>query len=158
MNKFAIILFLSLASLILGGCATSPVDYQKRSKASTATTLAVATGAGAAIGQQIDSTYGAPAGAVVGLAAGYVVDKVASGNAERIRAEAIEQGRREERLKVMQKYWQEKTLALEKQKSDGALTATPAPVQYEAGIYEGVRMLPHTDNPESAAQNGEPQR
>ena len=151
------LLILASALSLLSACASSPVDYQKRSGAAKAATLAAGAAGGAAIGSQIDSQYGAAGGAVAGLAVGYLADKIADNSSERIRAEAYEQGKREERVRVMNKYWEEKTLSLQTgSSSEGRIVEAPIP--YEAGVYEGVRMLPRVEMVQASALNGEPRR
>ena len=61
---------------------------------------------------------------------------------------AAEQARREERLKIMQEYWQEHTAAGEK---DPGL-ADPPPLEYPAGAYSGINFGPRVAPDPSLAE------
>jgi hypothetical protein len=144
---------------LFSGCATSPVEYRKRSGASTAATLGVSGALGAAAGSElIGGKKGAAGGALAGLALGYGVDKLLSNQTDRVAAESYEQGRRDERVRVMNAYWQERTLSLQQDdRTTDPNSHNSAPVNYSAGVYEGVRMLPRTETPTDTT-NGEPRR
>jgi hypothetical protein len=50
---------------------------------------------------------------------------------------AVGLARREERLKVMQAYWYDRTLSAS---GDAARTAAPPLLEYPAGVYSGIRF------------------
>jgi len=106
--------------------------------------MGLATAATAAAGAMIDKKHpveGAAIGAVTGLLASAVVTNSQSDKEAELIAEAREQGRREERVAVMRRYWEEKTTSL---KDDGASVTTNGKqvIQYPAGTYEGIRYAP----------------
>ena len=65
-------------------------------------------------------------------------------------AEAIEQARREERQKVLQQYWQDRTASL-----SGPPPVSPGSspdLSYPAGIYGGLRFAPRQARDASLAE------
>jgi hypothetical protein len=59
-----------------------------------------------------------------------------------------EQARREERLKLMQRYWQERTGATPAGDGHATWPAPDGPLTYPAGTYDGLRFAPRvTDEP-----------
>lgn len=98
--------------------------------------LAAGAVAGAGIGYALDGRTGSLAGGAAGLAAAALLDRAGESAASR---EAAEQARREERVKLMQRYWNERTLAPEQ--DPGGATA-PALLDYPAGDYAGINFAP----------------
>jgi hypothetical protein len=54
-------------------------------------------------------------------------------------AEAVEQARRDERLRIMQAYWYDHTLS---PAGEAGPAAPDAPLEYPAGTYSGIRFGP----------------
>lgn len=65
------------------------------------------------------------------------------------RGGAVEQARREERLKVMQAYWYDRTLSAA---GDGSRPAAPSLLEYPAGVYSGIRFGPRVAPDPSLAE------
>lgn len=153
--RFAGILF--LVPCILGGCAspTSPLSSSNQNSLSfgQVATLGAGTAAGAVIGDKIGGNTGALIGGAAGLAGTAIVSNAVRSSAAQDSAEAAEKARREERLKIMQDYWNDKTLSAEA----GGSSALQAPqlLQYPAGIYSGIRFAPRVASDSSLS---EPQR
>lgn len=61
----------------------------------------------------------------------------------------VEQARREERLKVMQAYWYDRTLSAA---GDGSRPAAPPLLEYPAGVYSGIRFGPRVAPDPSLAE------
>jgi hypothetical protein len=62
---------------------------------------------------------------------------------------AVEQARREERLKVMQAYWYDRTLS---PAAEGAATAATPLLEYPAGTYSGITFGPRVAADPSLAE------
>jgi hypothetical protein len=133
------------ASLFLSGCAAP--------NASTASghlglgqvaALGTATAAGAVLGDKLGGAGGALIGGGAGLAAAAVVNNALATPTE---TSGADQARREERLKIMQRYWSEHTVG-----PDGPgggevhVPASPseATLSYPPGFYGGIRFAPRT--------------
>jgi hypothetical protein len=72
------------------------------------------------------------------LAAG-CAHPAAPGGTSAANEQAAEQARRGERLKIMQEYWQEHTVA-DREKKPGLADAPP--LEYPAGTYSGINFGP----------------
>jgi len=128
-----------------GGCAlpTSPVAPSTSTNPVTlgdVATLGAGTAAGAVIGEKLGGSTGALVGGATGLAAATLIRNGANSATDASIAEAVEQARREERLKIMQDYWEDQTLG-PKMEPSGKLSAVPL-LSYPAGSYSGVNFGP----------------
>lgn len=136
--------FLCMLAGLLGGCAypTSPVSSSSPGSLSLGqvATLGAGTAAGAVIGDKLGGNTGALIGGAAGLAGTAIVSNVIHSSASHDSAEAVEQARREERLKILQDYWTDKTLSAQADAATGA--QAPELLAYPAGIYSGIRFAP----------------
>ncbi len=128
---------LALVGLIIGqtGCMSSPISATQRPLSYPEwAVLGIGTAAGAAVGQNIDDTWGGPVGAAIGMAGTAAFLKYSNEREAQLVAEAKEEARREERGKLMQDYW------LEASGSDsvGSWRGSERDVRYDAGIYDGI--------------------
>jgi hypothetical protein len=103
-------------------------------------TLGAGTAVGGVLGDKIGGTTGALVGGAVGLAGTALVSNAIHSSATQASAEAAEAARREERLKILQDYWNDKTLSAQADAATGA--QAPAPLEYPAGTYSGIRFAP----------------
>ena len=128
----------------LGGCAypTSPVSSSSQGSLSLGqvATLGAGTAAGAVLGDKLGGNIGAVIGGAAGLAGTAIVSNAVHANASKHSAEAAEEARREERLKILQDYWNDKTLSSQADAATGA--QAPELLPYPAGIYSGIRFAP----------------
>ena len=137
--------WLCFAAACFGGCAlpTSPVapsTSASRLSLGDIATLGAGTAVGAVIGDKLGGNTGALVGGATGLAAAALIRNSVTSATDSASAEAAEQARREERLKIMQDYWEDQTLAA-KTESTGSLTRAPL-LSYPAGTYSGVNFAP----------------
>lgn len=137
------------ASCLFAGCSSSPYQAkpQKRTTAGEVAVLGAGTAAGYAIGKAVGGDEGALIGAGVGLVGTAVASNLVQNARERELAEAMEQARREERLKVMNEYW--KGRAIEGRRPDGSASepseiSPTRQMDYPAGNYNGVEYAPRT--------------
>lgn len=145
------VLLMTLCIFTLSGCMTarSPVTAKpapNATSASEALVLAGGTAAGAGLGYAItgDET-GAAIGAGAGLLATAVTRNVLADRRAQRDAELIESGRRQERVLIMDEYWN-----AERRKKNGSSDTSAGyfdsavSVQYEGGVREGVNFAPRT--------------
>jgi hypothetical protein len=139
---FALIAVLTL----LVGCAAATSPIAATSAAGPQVTLGEAAelGAGGAAGALIGDKLGGGTGALIGGAAGLagaalIHNAVASSDDQKT-SEAVEQARRQERLKIMQDYWREQTLSARRETSGQAGNAPL--LEYPAGTYSGLLFAP----------------
>ena len=135
---------LMLPALLAAGCAypTSPVSTESKNSLSIGqvATLGAGTAAGAVLGDKIAGNTGALIGGAAGLAGVALVSNAVHSSASQESAEAAEAARREERLKIMQDYWYDKTLSAQADEAGG--NHPPQVLQYPAGTYSGIRFAP----------------
>ena len=137
---------LILATALLGGCAspTSPLTSRTASeRLSTGQVVAVGAGGmlGAFAGQKLAGNTGALLGGATGLVAGSLVHNAVISSADQQRLEAVEQARREERLRIMREYWRDRTETEKPAARRAAFPPTPL-LPYPAGIYDGINFAP----------------
>lgn len=140
MRPWACLCFCALA---LGGCAlpSAPVPppeapYFAPGALGQAALLGAGAAAGAAVGDALDGRTGSLAGGAVGLAGAALMGRAGAADATR---EAVERARREERIKVMQRYWEDRTLS---QGPDAGAAPAPKLLEYPAGNYSGINFAP----------------
>ena len=127
---------------LLAGCATPTSPVASAPAAGSEVTLGeaatLATGgiAGAAIGDKLGGGTGALIGGAAGLAGAALIHNAIVSADDQKTAEAIEQARRQERLKIMQDYWRDQTLSAQRETS-GGLSHAPL-LEYPAGTYSGL--------------------
>lgn len=132
---FSLIVALIGAMIFQTGCMSSPLSVQSQPLGfSQWALMGLGAAGGAAVGQGIDDTWGAPVGAAVALAGTAAYLKYTNEREARLVAEAKEEARREERGKLMQDYW------LEASGSDslGSWRGSERDIRYDAGIYDGI--------------------
>jgi hypothetical protein len=130
---------LLLGAILSGGCAfpTSPVPAPPDAgDTGRVALLGAGAAAGAILGDRLDGRAGAVAGGAAGLAGAALVERAQTTASGR---EAVEQARREERIKIMQEYWRDRTLSA-RPEPGGAPAA--APLEYPAGTYSGINFGP----------------
>lgn len=135
-----------LTLCLFSGCALPTSPLQSRALSPTVTPMQVATlglggVTGALIGEKLAGDTGALVGSATGLAAAALLHNAGASASDRRLAEIIEQARREERLRIMQEYWRDRTKADKSPKTGPSLRA-PAPLHYPAGTYSGVNFAP----------------
>lgn len=143
---------LCLCAAAAGGCTLPSAPEPPAAASGTAgqaALLGAGAAAGAGIGYALDGRTGALAGGAIGLAGGAIAGRSAASAAGR---EAVEQARRDERVRIMQRYWNENTLS-----PDSGAGAPPAPerLDYPAGDYSGINFAPRSAADPSL---GEPNR
>jgi hypothetical protein len=120
------------------GCMSSPVSPGLATPAASSfpewALLGLGTAGGAAVGQSIQDSWGAPVGAAVALAGTAAYLQYQNDQKRQLVAEAKEEARREERAKLMQDYWIEAT----GQDSLGNWRGNERDVRYDAGVYDGI--------------------
>jgi hypothetical protein len=128
-------------ALFLGGCAFPSAPALAPGAPSPApgslgeaALLGAGAAAGAAVGDALDGGTGALAGGAVGLAGAALIGRAGAGDATR---EAVERARREERIKVMQRYWDDRTLS---RGPDSGAAPAPELLEYPAGSYSGINF------------------
>lgn len=96
---------------------------------------------GAFAGQKLAGNTGGLLGGATGLVAGALINNTIVASADQQRSEAVEQARREERLRIMREYWRDRT---ETEKPTARRAAfPPAPLlAYPAGVYDGINFAP----------------
>jgi hypothetical protein len=140
-NVRGFFLFICLAS----GCAQGPGSSPAASHLGTAQVVGLGAGTalGAAAGDRLAGAPGAVIGGAAGLAAAAAVNNAFAGASQ---TQPIDQIRREERLKIMQRYWYEHTAAgPDGGAGEGSLfpgLPNEAPLFYPAGLYDGIRFAP----------------
>lgn len=135
---------LCLLVIFTGGCAlpSSPLETRQRSLTTgQVATVGLGAAAGAIAGKQIGGDTGALIGGATGLVGSALIHNAVAAKAEQDNAERAEQVRREERLKIMQDYWYDQTLAANAGGGPGQISPEPL-LRYPAGYYEGVRFAP----------------
>ena len=137
---------LTAALLLLDGCAspTSPVASAPAAGSQVtlgeAAELGVGGAAGAVIGDKLGGGTGALIGGAAGLAGAALIHNAVASTDDQKTAEAVEQARRQERLKIMQDYWRDQTLSAGPAAAVGS-DRTPL-LNYPAGTYSGILFAP----------------
>jgi len=132
---------------LLGGCSLAPGNPSASGRlgAGEVAGLGAATAAGAILGDKLGGTPGAFIGGGAGLVAAAAIGNALAQAPADPPAEAA---RREERLKIMQRYWYEHTVAgpAGPGGEEPLFPAPPddAPLTYPAGLYDGIRFAPRT--------------
>ena len=125
----------------LQSAATSPITLGSGALLVGATALGA--GAGAALAPSKNRIGAAAAGGAVGLTAAAIANNYTQEAAAQAEAEAYERGRRDARVEVMKKYWEEKTLSPQDELAAGG-TSSQRTIDYPAGTYEGIRFGPRS--------------
>jgi hypothetical protein len=136
--KLCRLLVLANVIVFLSGCVAPPSGAPAASNSPTLGQDAVLIGtgaAGAAGGYAINKTWGGPAGAAVGLAAGLVANSTLSDHEQQIYNQGLEDGKRIGRLEVMRKITASQNFA-----QSSATPQNGVVTHYESGVVEGVRM------------------
>lgn len=138
-----ILTFAVALSALLSGCMTTRPNTapSERISAGNALTLAAGTAGGALIGNAVGGKKGAVIGAGVGMAATVIGTNVLGSRRDAEIEEAKEEARREERIKVMNAYWKEKSIDAQRTRDDSNGNAEKKPsktTEYPAGVYDGV--------------------
>jgi hypothetical protein len=140
---------LLLGAILNGGCAfpTSPVPLAPDfGDAGQIALLGAGAAAGAILGDRLDGRTGAMAGGAAGLAGSALIERAQTAAAS---GEAVEQARREERIKIMQEYWRDRTLSA---RPDPGAAPAAAPLEYPAGTYSGINFGPRLAADSSLAE------
>lgn len=148
MCKKITLVSLVIPVLLLTGCVSgrSPVSASSRNP-TTAKEVAIIGGstvAGGLIGHTItgDDT-GTAIGAGFGLVGGAVANNLLEKKQAQREAELLEQGRREERARILDEYWLADRLQTQVSGNSGSYFPDTQ-VQYEGGIYEGINVAPRS--------------
>jgi len=96
---------------------------------------------GAFAGQKLAGNTGALLGSAAGLVAGSLAYNAIISSADQQRLEAVEQARREERLRIMREYWRDRTETEKPAARRAAFPPTPL-LRYPAGTYDGFKFAP----------------
>lgn len=144
--KTRLILSLIAPVFLAFGCATRPGGAHAANPLGLGQAVVplVTAGAGAAIGKSIGGNKGAIIGAAVG-AAGGVVGSNATGDWWRNQMEeSREQGKREERVKIMNDYWESYATngGNAPKRSSSDITPRTKTVTYPTGVYDGILYGP----------------
>lgn len=129
-----------VAASLMAGCASPPPQGTQTGRKATVAGTALGAAGGAYLGSKSSADYGAPLGALAGAAVGYVAGRATDSARQKAVDEAYEAGRREAAAKTMQAYWDKNAVSVKAREDD---TEAKVEVVYPAGVYEGVRMLPH---------------
>lgn len=135
---------LCFVTLLLTGCATHAPrnDSAPRRSSLAATGTIVGATAGAAAGAESKGTKGAAIGAAGGAIVGYAAGRVLDKRSQQAVDEAYEAGRRAAAAEVMARYWEKNAVNAAPREEGDAQPVVE--VAYPSGVYQGVRMLPHS--------------
>ena len=137
----------AVLALLLAGCVypRPGAGTTPSVGAGSATVTALGAVGGAALGYGIKGRDGALVGAAGGAALSALAANAASSWHNDKIEEAREQGARDERVKVLNDYWQSQAVdkAHEPAGGSGKKTGTTT-LQYPAGVYDGVIYGPRT--------------
>lgn len=128
--------------LLFAGCQSGPNQPPQASTTSHPLVLVAGAGGGAAAGQAINNRYGAPLGAVAGLGAAMVTNYVTSKKEADAYQAGLDAGLRSNRSELLQQYWDERTLSLDRNNSVSISAPAVESIYYPSGTVDGVRFGP----------------
>jgi len=144
-SKYIAVIFVAIP-LILGGCmsARSPVTgsvVPNTTGLREGLVLGGSTAGGAALGYGLTkNATGAAIGGGVGLIGGAIVNNVLQEKTAQRERELIEEGRRQERVRLETEYWEAERY--DKPGVTGGYADKPVQVNYSGGYFEGINLAP----------------